>query len=142
MPGTGIVFRRLATEAERSRAQQLLQAAGLPSAATPNTDWFGLWDLTAAEGADLVAVATIRPWGPGAVELGALAVGAAARGRGLGRRLLTEVVNRVRAGGADVLVARLHAGGGGPAFLLAAGFRADQTGQDPDRSTVLVRMEL
>jgi N-acetylglutamate synthase-like GNAT family acetyltransferase len=142
MPGIGLVFRRLASNAERGRAARLVQAAGLTMPGSSEATWFGLWDVAAVEGADLVGVAATHPSGRGVVELDALAVPAPVRRRGYGRRLLAEVVNRARADGAERLLVRLPAGSGVQGLLSAAGFRADEAGQDPDRTVVLWWLEL
>jgi GNAT superfamily N-acetyltransferase len=132
MPAIGILFRRVATKAERRRARRLVEAAGLAIAPGRNAAWYGLWDLGAAEGADLLGVAATHTSAAGVVELDVLVVPAAARRRGYGRRLLAEVINRVRAEGAQRLVSRVPADSGAQALLVAAGFRADEAGQDPD----------
>jgi ribosomal protein S18 acetylase RimI-like enzyme len=68
--------------------------------------------LVAEDGGELLGTVMLQPWGPaseiarsaGEAELRALAVAPAAQGRGIGRLLLDEAVERARAGGAHHLV--------------------------------------
>jgi ribosomal protein S18 acetylase RimI-like enzyme len=71
-------------------------------------------------------VAATRPLdAAGSVELCGIAVRAGLRRRGLGRRLLAEVADALRADGAERLLARLEGAHGPAAALLArAGFVA------------------
>jgi GNAT superfamily N-acetyltransferase len=145
MTMTGLVFRRLGTDAEWERARLLLQASGLglPAASRPGLEWFGLWDLGSPEGEDLAAVAVTCQADRDAVELCALAVPAARRGRGLGRRLLGEVVNRARTGGARYLVAWLSpTHREGRALLRAAGFSVTERHHEPEGPKVRLLLEL
>ena len=143
MAGTGILFRHMTAEAEREGARQLLQAEGVAVPEQAAASWFGLWDLSAVEGTDLLAVAVVHPAGAGAVEVDAIAVSAAARGlRAHGPRLLREVLNRSRAVGADRLVARLPQDADERALLLDAGFSAVEPAQDADDAGTWLYREL
>jgi ribosomal protein S18 acetylase RimI-like enzyme len=133
---TGIVFRRLRFPSEREAAGRLLADSGVPPAAirsAGDTVLYGLWDLTAPNEDGLVGVAATQPLDDaGSVELCAIAIRADLRRRGLGRRLVTEVADALRAEGAARLVARLEGGHRPAAALLArAGFAAttDADGQ-------------
>lgn len=131
---TGILFRGMTAGAELDQARRLVQTVGLPVPDDAAATWFGLWDLSAAEGADLLAAAAIRPAGPGVVELAAFAVSASVGYRDHGHRLLHEVLDRMRAAGADRLVAPLPASEGERALLLAAGFRPVEPAQGAERA--------
>lgn len=124
---TGIVFRRVRTPSEREAASRLLADSGVssPTVGGPGgTVLFGLWDLAAPDGEGLVGVAATRPLdAAGTVELCGIAIRSGLRRRGLGRRLLGEVADALRADGAERLVARLEGPQGPVAALLArAGF--------------------
>ena len=60
--------------------------------------------FVALRGREVVGTAAIVPHGPGEAELLKLAVAESERGRGLGRRLLAECVERARASGMQRLV--------------------------------------
>lgn len=131
---TGIVFRRLRTPTERKAARSLLADSGAPPAVVQRHNGevlFGLWDLAAPDPEALVAAAATRPADAGSVELCNLVVRASLRSRGLGRRLVTEVADALRAKGAARLVTRLE-GDQGPvaALLRRAGFVAATTDAD------------
>jgi ribosomal protein S18 acetylase RimI-like enzyme len=133
---TGLVFRRLRSLSEREVAGRLLADSRVPPAAIRNsgdTVLYGLWDLAAPAEEGLVAVAATQPPDDaGSVELCAIAIRADLRRRGLGRRLVTEVADALRAEGAARLVARLAGDHREAAALLArAGFAAttDADGQ-------------
>lgn len=100
----GIVFRRLADAGERRRAGRLLVHCGLRPDDAAEV-WYGLSDLTAAEASSLAGVAVVRPVGPTTVLLCALTISDEYRGRGLGRRLVYEVADRLRASGGELIVA-------------------------------------
>ena len=141
-PVTGIVFRSVWSPAERAAASRLLADSGVPPAAvhsTGDTALYGLWDLTAPAGEGLVGVAATQPLAAaGSVQLCGIAVRADLRRRGLGRRLVTEVANVLRATGATSLAARLEADYGPAAAVLArAGFAAptDADGQSAGTDT-------
>ena len=119
-----------------------MRAVGLSVPASTAATWFGLWDLGAADGADLLGVAAVHPAGPGEVELDVLAVLPHLGGRTHGRRLIDEVVNRTRADGVDRLFARVPSGSGERRLLLAAGFVDSTPGQDVDGAGTLLRREL
>jgi GNAT superfamily N-acetyltransferase len=128
-PMTGIVFRRLRSPAEREAAHRLLADGGAPPGPVRmpgETMLFGLWDLAAPNGGGLVAVAaTQRLDDAGSVELGGIVVRADLRRRGLGRRLVTEVADALRAQGVAHLVVRLEGDHRSAAALLTrAGFAA------------------
>ena len=109
----GMVFRRCRSPSERRAAGRLLAERGIPLAERggAGTDLFGLWDLTAPAGEALVAVAATGPLGDGGeVQLRGIAVAAGAGHQGLGRRLVCEVADSLRARGAARLVARPAAG--------------------------------
>ena len=106
MRGTpaGIVFRRLDGGADRRRAGRLLP----PGCRLDHDDrcvWYGLCDLTAADAEGLAGVAVVRPLDAATVQLCGLAVSSGYRGRGLGRRLLDEVTDRLRASGVEQMLA-------------------------------------
>jgi GNAT superfamily N-acetyltransferase len=126
---TGIVFRRVRLPSERQAASRLLADSGVPPPPVRSAGrslLFGLWDLAAPDGNGLVAVAATRPLdAAGAVELCGIAVRAGLRRRGLGRRLLAEVADALRADGAERLLARPAAAQSPAGALLArAGFVA------------------
>jgi GNAT superfamily N-acetyltransferase len=124
----GIVFRRVQTSPEREAAVGLLVDSGVPVPTVhgPGTLLFGLWDLAAADPEVLVGVVATRSLdAAAAVELCGLAVRAGQRGRGLGRRLLAEVADTLRAAGAARLITRPAPAHSPAAALLArAGFAA------------------
>ena len=92
----------------RGAASRLLADGGVPPAAG-NGVLYGLWDLTAPSGEVVVGVAATQPLDDdGSVELCGIAIRAGLRRRGLGRRLLAEVADALRAQGAARLVARLE----------------------------------
>jgi N-acetylglutamate synthase-like GNAT family acetyltransferase len=120
----------------------LLQAEGVAVPEQAAASWFGLWDLSAAEGTDLLAVAVVHPAGAGVVELDAIAVSAAGGRRAHGHRLLQEVLNRLRAVGADRLVARVPQDEDERGLLLEAGFSAVEPAQDADGAGTWLCREL
>ena len=127
----GIVFRRCRSPSEQRAAGRLLGERGGPGVA--GSDLFGLWDLTAPAGQALAGAAAIGPLGDGGeVQLRGIAVTAVEGHRGLGRRLVCEVADSLRARGAARLVAR-PAGGAGPtlALLRNAGFVPAGAGRAP-----------
>ncbi len=126
---TGLVFRRLRSLSEREAAGRLLADSGVPPAAirgSGDTVLYGLWDLAAPYEEGLVGVAATQPPDEaGSVELCGFAIRAGLRRRGLGRRLVTEVADALRAEGAARLVARLEGDQRLAAVLLArTGFAA------------------
>jgi ribosomal protein S18 acetylase RimI-like enzyme len=122
----GMVFRRCRSPSERWAAAGLLAERGIPVAegSGAGTDLFGLWDLTAPAGEALVAVAATGPLGDGGeVQLRGIAPAAGAGHQGLGRRLVCEVADSLRARGVARLVARPAGGAGAtPGVLRSAGF--------------------
>jgi ribosomal protein S18 acetylase RimI-like enzyme len=131
----GMVFRRCRSPSEQRAVGGLLAERGTPLAerGVGGTDLFGLWDLTAPAGEALAAAAATGPLGAdGEVQMRGIAVAAGAGHRGLGRRLVCEVADSMRARGAARLVAR-PAGLAGPtlALLRSAGFVPAGTGRAP-----------
>ena len=148
-PMTGIVFRRLRSPAEREAARRLLADGDAPPLTVRmpgETVLFGLWDLAAPNGERLVAVAaTQRLDDAGSVEPCGIVVRADLRRRGLGRRLVTEVADALRAQGAARLVVRLEGDHRPAAALLArAGFAAttDADGQSAGTDVGWLYLEL
>jgi ribosomal protein S18 acetylase RimI-like enzyme len=140
---TGLVFRRLRSPSEREAAGRLLADSGVPppTVRLPGGNvLFGLWDLAAPNGEGLVGVAATQPLDDaGSVELCGIAIRADLRHRGLGRRLVTEVANALRAEGATRLAARLESDHGPmAALLMRAGFAAttDADGQSAGTGVV------
>ena len=131
----GMVFRRCRSPSERRAVGRLLAERGSPQdePGVADADLFGLWDLTAPAGEALAGAAATGPRGDGGeVQLRGIAVAAGAGHQGLGRRLVCEVADSLRARGAARLVAR-PAGGAGPApgLLRSAGFVPAGTGRAP-----------
>jgi hypothetical protein len=130
---TAIVFRSVRSPLERSAARRLLADSGVPPAAirgSGDTVLYGLWDLAAASGEDLVGVAATQPPDAvGSVELCGIAVRAGLRRRGLGLRLVTGVADALRMQGAQRLVAKSGDLQSSTTALLArAGFAATAAG--------------
>jgi ribosomal protein S18 acetylase RimI-like enzyme len=131
----GMVFRRCRSPSEQRAAGRLLAERGIPLAEgdVAGTDLFGLWDLTVPAGEALAGAAATGPLGDGGeVWLRSIAVVAGAGHQGLGRRLVCEVADSLRARGAARLVAR-PAGGAGHtvALLRSAGFVPAGGGRAP-----------
>ena len=132
----GMVFRRCRSPSERRAAGGLLAERGIPLAecSGASTDLFGLWDLTAPAGEEALAgAAATGPLGDGGeVQLRGIAVAAGAGHQGLGRRLVCEVADSLRALGAGRLVARPAGGAGAtPGLLRSAGFVPAGAGRAP-----------
>lgn len=119
----GIVFRRLDRDSDRQRAAHLIPACDLEDH-DGTCVWYGLCDLTAPETTGLVGVAVVRPFGPGASRLCALAVSPAYPDGRLGRRLLREVADRLRASGVEEVTARSALDDGMAGLLGQVGFVA------------------
>jgi ribosomal protein S18 acetylase RimI-like enzyme len=100
----GIVFRRLDADLDRRQAARLL-----PDCRLDDHDgtciWYGLCDLTATETAGLVGVAAVRSLEPATSRLCGLAMSPEYRDGRLGRRLVREVADRLRASGAEEIIA-------------------------------------
>jgi hypothetical protein len=100
----GIVFRRLDTDGDRHRAADLL-----PDCVLEDHDetcvWYGLCDLTAPETTGLAGVAVVRPLEPATARLCGLAISTAYPRGPLGRRLLRDVADRLRASGVEEVTA-------------------------------------
>jgi GNAT superfamily N-acetyltransferase len=116
-----MVFRRLATPADFAQAYRLLGAGGPRPA---DEVWFGLWNLTAADGDALAAIAATRPSSPRVVEVRAVKT---RQGYAVRARLLRELADTCRADGVEWLLA--DAGRPGADVLRRHGF-APAT--DPD----------
>lgn len=131
-PVPGIVFRRLQSAGEHGAAERMLADGGASAPTVQGQSGrvlFGLWDLAASDSQALVAAAATRPLDAGSVELCGIVVRASLRRRGLGRRLVNEVADVLRAEGAERLVARPERGQCPAAPLLAqAGFTAASDG--------------
>ena len=148
-PMTGIVFPGSARRLSARRP-----AGCWPIAVPPplrvrmpgETVLYGLWDLAAPNGERLVAVAaTQRLDDAGSVALCGIVVRADLRRRGLGRRLVTEVADALRAQGAARLVVRLDGDHRPAAALLTrAGFAAttDADGQSAGTEVGWLYLEL
>lgn len=150
----GIVFRRLPTDVEQELARATVVAAGRPLPAPATGDrwtWFGLWDLAAAGGTGLLAVAAIRPIGPRTAKLCAWAV-PTAPWSAVGDRLLREVADTLRADGAERVVVRppegcpqerqlLHGAGFRPVGLAGPDLQVSDQ-EDVDRSAGWLLLEL
>ena len=124
----GIVFRRLDADPERRRAARLLPDCDLDDHDSTCV-WYGLCDLTATEDSGLVGVAVVRSLGCTTARLCGLAVSAAHRGPSLGRRLVCEVADRLRAAGVEELTAPPAADRRVAALLARAGFVPRDRGQ-------------
>lgn len=100
----GIVFRRLDAEVDRRQAALLL-----PDREVDDHDsacvWFGLCDLTAMENSVLAGVVVVRSVEPLTARLCGLAVSGADRDGHLGRRLVCEVADWLRASGVEEITA-------------------------------------
>jgi GNAT superfamily N-acetyltransferase len=105
---TGLVFRRLDAGRDRRQAVRLLAGCGLDDGLDdqdPSCLWYGLSDLTETETRGLAGVVVVRSVEPGTARLCALAVAPAYRGHRLGRRLVCEVSDRLRASGTEEISA-------------------------------------
>ena len=100
----GIVFRRLDADLERRQAARLLPDCGLDDHDS-TCEWYGLCDLTATTASDLIGVAVVRSVDATTARLCGLAVPAAHRAPQLGRRLVCEVADRLRASGVEEITA-------------------------------------
>ena len=100
----GIVFRRLDAEHDRRQAARLLSDCELDDHDGTCT-WYGLCDLTAPETTGLVGVAAVRSLEPATSRLCGLAMSRSYRDGRLGRRLVREVADRLRASGAEEIAA-------------------------------------
>ena len=129
----GIVFRRLDTDGDRRRAARLLPAC--PLADHDGTcAWYGLCDLTADEATRLAGVAAVRSLEPATSRLCGLAVSAGYRGGRLGRRLVCEVTDRLRASGVEEITAPSVLDDRVAGLLREVGFtdRGQSQGRGPD----------
>jgi ribosomal protein S18 acetylase RimI-like enzyme len=125
----GIVFRRLDAAAERRQAARLLPDCGLDDH-DARCVWYGLCDLTATTARVLVGVAVVRPVDATTARLCGLAVPAAHRDSPLGRRLVSEIADALRASGVEELTAPPAADREVAALLARTGFVPWEEGQD------------
>ncbi len=100
----GIVFRRLDDDPERRQAARLLPECVLDDHDS-TCRWYGLCDLTATTTSGLAGVAVVRSVDPTTARLCGLAVSADYPDPHLGRRLVCEVADRLRASGVEELTA-------------------------------------
>ncbi|SNS96352.1 hypothetical protein SAMN04488107_4456 [Geodermatophilus saharensis] len=124
----GIVFRRLDAEPERGEAARLLPDCRLDDH-DATCQWYGLCDLTATTASGLAGVVVVRSVDPTTARLCGLAVSAAHRDPHLGRRLVCEVADRLRAAGVEELTAPPAADRRVAALLAGAGFVPREQGQ-------------
>ncbi|MEX5717134.1 GNAT family N-acetyltransferase [Geodermatophilus maliterrae] len=128
----GMIFRRLDADGDRRRAARLL-----PGCALDDHDgtcaWYGLCDLTAAEATGLAAVARVRCAEPGTARLCGLAVSTAYDGPRVGRRLVREVADRMRASGIEELSAPPALDHGVVTVLAQVGFTVSEQPQERGR---------
>jgi ribosomal protein S18 acetylase RimI-like enzyme len=124
----GIVFRRLDADPDRRQAARLLPHCGLDDHDSACV-WYGLCDLTANEGSGLAGVAVVRPLGRTTARLCGLAVSAAYRDPHLGRRLVCEVADGLRASGVEELTAPPALDRRVAALLTRVGFVPREQGQ-------------
>lgn len=129
----GIVFRRLDTDGDRSRAARLLQSCVLHDH-DETCVWYGLCDLTATETTGLAGVAVVRSLEPTTSRLCGLAMSADYRGAPLGRRLVREVADRLRASGVEEVTAPQALDDRVAGLLRQVGFvvRGQSQGRGPD----------
>ena len=137
---SGIVFRRFGTPAERSRARGLLDAAG-PAYRSPRLAgdevWFGLWNLTAANGAALTAGAATLRMSARVLEVRALVVRTGVHRSAMWGRLVRELAEVCRAQGAEWMVAGTAGGDVAAAELLRrAGFDTTSDPGLPDAGSI------
>ena len=127
----GIVFRRLDAESDLREAARML-----PDCHLVDHDHtcvrYGLCDLTASEGSGLAAVALVRPVEPTTARLCGLAVSGGFRAGRLGRRLVCDVADRLRASGVEALVAAPARDSALAALLGQLGFVALERSQAED----------
>ncbi len=124
----GIVFRRLDVDRDRCGSARLL-----PHCALEDHDGtcvrYGLCDLTATDAGGLAGVAVVRTVGPTTARLCGLAVSAAYGGRRLGRRLVCEVADRLRASGIEEITTPPTLDHRVAALLVQVGFAARDRSQ-------------
>ena len=125
----GIVFRRLDAGPERRQAARLLPDCGLDDH-DAGCVWYGLCDLTATTAGDLAGVAVVRCVDATTARLCGLAVSAAHHDRRLGRRLVGEVADRLRASGVEEITAAPVRDRRVAALLARVGFVPREPGQD------------
>ena len=124
----GIVFRRLDAAPERREAEGLLSACALDDH-DATCEWYGLCDLTATA-SGLAGVAVVRSVDPTTARLCGLALSAAYRDPSLGRRLVCEVVDRLRASGVEEITAPPVRDRRVAALLARTGFVPREPAQD------------
>ena len=125
----GIVFRRLHADLDRRAAARLLPDCVLDDH-DPTCEWYGLCDLTATE-SGLAGVAVFRRVDATTARLCGLAVSAAYRDPALGRRLVCEVADRLRASGVEELTTPPTLGRRAAALLFEAGLVPQDQVQRP-----------
>ncbi len=119
----GIVFRRLDAESDRRQAARLLPACLLDDHDSTCV-WYGLCDLTVSEGSGLAGVAVVRSLGCATARLCGVAVSAPYHelDSHLGRRLVCDVADRLRASGVEEINAPPVRDRRMAALLAAVGF--------------------
>ncbi len=125
----GIVFRRLDAESDLRQAVRLLPDCTLDDHDSTCV-WYGLCDLTSTETSGLAGVAVVRSVGRTTARLCGLAVSAAYLDRHLGRRLVCEVADRLRASGVEEVTAPPVRDGRIAALLAQVGFVPRERAQD------------
>jgi GNAT superfamily N-acetyltransferase len=125
----GIVFRRLDADPDRRQAARLLPDCGLDDHDS-TCEWYGLCDLTATTTCDLAGVAVVRYVAPTTARLCGLAVSADYRSPHLGRRLVCEIADRLRASGVEELTAPPTLDRRVAALLARVGFAPREQAQD------------
>lgn len=127
----GIVFRRLDAESDLRQAVRLLPGCLLDDHDSTCV-WYGLCDLTVSEGSGLAGVALVRSVEPATARLCGLAVSGDDGGGRLGRRLVCDVADRLRASGVEALVAAPVRDSSIAALLGQLGFVALEQSQRPE----------
>ncbi len=124
----GIVFRRLDGGRERRQAARLLPDC-VDDDHDPTCEWYGLCDLTATTTTGLAGVAVFRCVDSTTARLCGLAVSAAYRDPSLGRRLVCEIADRLRASGVEELTAPPTLDRRATALLTQVGFVPQENAQ-------------
>jgi hypothetical protein len=103
------VYRPLTSAADRARAERLLAAGHGYRSPGPSPagveEWYGLWDLTAADVAALRAAAATLAVSPAVLEVRAVVTPVGGHWPSSGGRLVRELADAARARGAHRLVA-------------------------------------
>jgi hypothetical protein len=127
----GIVFRRLDAGSDLRQAVRLVPACTLDDHDSTCV-WYGLCDLTVSEGSGLAGVAMVRAVEPTTARLCGLAVPGHDHGGRLGRRLVCDVADRLRATGVEALVAAPVCDSSIAALLRQLGFVALEQAQSSE----------